>query len=126
MIRRYTNHQLKQARRLRRDMTTAETVLWRGLRNRGIGAKFRRQVPVGPYVADFLCIDARLIVELDGAPHDDPEQRLFDMQRDAWLRDQGWQVLRFSNDVVIGGGNIALDEIQKALKAPLPPSSGPR
>jgi very-short-patch-repair endonuclease len=126
MIRRYTNHQLTQARRLRREMTVAETMLWRGLRNRGIGARFRRQVPVGPYVADFVCIEARLIVELDGPPHDKLEQRLYDMRRDTWLRKQGWQVLRFSNEDVSGGGNIVFDAIQKAIKMSFSPSSGPR
>jgi BirA family biotin operon repressor/biotin-[acetyl-CoA-carboxylase] ligase len=68
MIRRYIDHQLTSARHLRHEMTAAERMLWRGLRNRGIGAKFRRQVPIGPYVADFLCIDAHHIVELDGPP----------------------------------------------------------
>jgi very-short-patch-repair endonuclease len=126
MIRRYTHDQLTQARRLRRAMTVAETMLWRGLRNRGIGAKFRRQVPVGPYVADFLCIDARLIVELDGPPHEEAEQHFLDTRRDVWLVTQGWQVLRFSNDIVIGGGNIVLEEIQRAVEAAGSPSSGPR
>ena len=125
MIRRYTNHQLTQARRLRRDMTAAETMLWRGLRNGLMGAKFRRQMPIGPYVADFLCISARIIVELDGPPHAEPEQHLHDMHRDAWLGVQGWQVLRFSNDLVTGGGNIILEEIQRALNAAESPSSGP-
>ncbi|MGH6843857.1 MAG: endonuclease domain-containing protein [Methylocella sp.] len=107
-------------------MTLAETLLWRGLRDRGIGAKFRRQVPIGCYVADFVCIASRIIVELDGPPHDKPEQRLHDMRRDEWLRARGWQVLRFSNGLVTGGGNIILEEIQRALKAAEPPSSGPR
>jgi very-short-patch-repair endonuclease len=115
MIRRYTERQLADARRLRRDMTVAEAVLWRGLRDRGEGAKFRRQVPLGPYVADFVCIAARLIVELDGPPHDAADQRLHDSRRDAWLRSQGWRVLRFSNDLVIGGGDLVLDEIRKAV-----------
>lgn len=86
MVRRFTDRQLAQARRLRREMTLAETILWRGLRDRGIGAKFRRQVPIGCYVADFVCIAARMIVELDGPPHDEPEQHRHDMHRDAWLR----------------------------------------
>jgi very-short-patch-repair endonuclease len=117
MMRRYTNHQLTEARRLHREMTVAETMLWRGLRNRALGVKFRRQVPVGPYIADFLCVDARLIVELDGPPHDKIEQRNYDVRRDEWLRAQGWRVLRFSNHVVIGGGNIVFDAIQEAIRA---------
>jgi len=65
-----TDRQLAQARRLRREMTLAEMILWRGLRDRGIGGKFRRQVPIGCYIADFVCIAARMIVELDGPSHD--------------------------------------------------------
>ena len=126
MVRRISDRQLAQARRLRREMTLAETILWRGLRHRGIGAKFRRQVPIGWYVADFVCIVARMIVELDGPPHDEPEQHRHDVRRDAWLRARGWHVLRFSNDLVTGGGNIILEEIQRALKAAESPSSGPR
>jgi very-short-patch-repair endonuclease len=126
MIRRFTDRQLAVARRLRRDMTIAERILWRSLRNRGNGAKFRRQVPVGPFVADFVCVAARLIIELDGPPHDGAEQQLHDRHRDAWLRSQGWGVLRFSNDLVIGGGNIVLEEIQKAIQEAVSPSSDPR
>jgi very-short-patch-repair endonuclease len=126
MVRRITDRWLAQARRLRRELTVAETILWRGLRDRGIGAKFRRQVPIGCYVADFVCIAARMIVELDGPSHDEPEQHRHDVRRDAWLRARGWRVLRFSNDLVTGGGNIILEEIQRPLKAAEPPSSGPR
>jgi very-short-patch-repair endonuclease len=64
MIHRRTDRQLSLARRLRQDMTTAETILWQSLRSRGFGWKFRRQVPIGPYVADFVCIAAKLIVEI--------------------------------------------------------------
>ena len=126
MTPRFTNRQLADARRLRHEMTIAETILWRGLRNRGEGAKFRRQVPIGPYVADFVCIATRLIVELDGPLHDEAGQRLHDARRDAWLRAEGWRILRFSNDLVIGGGNIVLDEIRKAIGEAVPPSSDPR
>jgi very-short-patch-repair endonuclease len=124
--RQFTDSQLRNARRLRREMTNAETMLWRSLRDRGLGMKFRRKVPVGPYIADFLCKEAMLIVELDGPPHDDPDQRQHDARRDAWLRAQGWRVLRFSNDLVIGGGNIILDKIRAEIALRLQPSSDPR
>ena len=107
-------------------MTLAEMILWRGLRHCGIGAKFPRQVPIGCYVADFVCIAARMIVESDGPSHDEPEQHRHDVRRDAWLRARGWHVLRFSNDLVTGGGNMILEEIRRALKAAESPSSGPR
>ena len=124
MVPRPTDERLSNARRLRKEMT-AETMLWRSLRNRGIAAKFRRQVPLGPYVADFACVAARLVVELDGPPHDAPERRALDRRRDAWLTEQGWRVLRIPNDIVIGGGDIVIDRIKAAL-APHLPSSDPR
>jgi very-short-patch-repair endonuclease len=104
------------ARGLRRGMTVAERILWRALRDRQCdGLKFRRQVPVGRYVADFLCVEHRLIVELDGPPHESEEQRLHDASRDAWLRAHGYRVLRLANELVIGGGDIALNRILAAI-----------
>ena len=124
MVPRVTDEQSSKAGRLRKEITAAETMLWRSLRNRGIAAKSRRQVPIGPYVADFACVPARLVVELDGRPHDDPDRRDRDLSRDAWLAEQGWRVLRIPNDIVIGGGNIVVDRIRAAL--PRFPSSDPR
>ncbi|MFI5016140.1 MAG: endonuclease domain-containing protein [Hyphomicrobiales bacterium] len=125
-MRRFTDHQLARARHLRREMTRAETILWRCLRDRGIGAKFRRQVPIGPYVGDFVCVGARIIVELDGPPHEKSEQQTHDRRRDQWLRAKGWCVLRFSNDLVIGDGEIVLQEIGNAIAAASSPSSAHR
>jgi very-short-patch-repair endonuclease len=63
-------------------MTGAEAILWRALRGSAfMGMKFRRQVPIGKYIVDFVCIEHRLIVEMDGAPHDDPRQKQYDDQR---------------------------------------------
>ena len=105
----------------------AERILCGSLRNRGVVAKFRRQVPVGPYVADFACMAAKVIVELDGPPHADPARRDHDHRRDAWLQSQGWRILRFSNDAVIGGGLRVMAEIERALTGThRSPSSDPR
>ncbi|MGA8172400.1 MAG: DUF559 domain-containing protein [Methylocystis sp.] len=113
---RVSENQTAFARKLRRDMTVAEAMLWRSLRASALdGLKFRRQVPIGRYVADFLCVEHRLVVELDGAPHDREEQRMHDAARDAWLREHGYRILRLSNDLVIGGGNIPLDAIRAAV-----------
>ncbi len=99
-------------------MTNAEEILWRSLRGSALdGLKFRRQVPIGNYVADFLCVEQRLIVELDGRPHEDEARRRHDAIRDRWLRDRGYFVLRLDNDLVIGGGNIPLERIREAVKA---------
>jgi very-short-patch-repair endonuclease len=105
------------ARKLRREMTRAETMLWGSLRGGALdGLKFRRQVPIGRYVVDFLCVDLRLAVELDGAPHDREEQKAHDAARDEWLRGHGYRVLRLRNELVIGGGNIPLDMIRAAIR----------
>jgi very-short-patch-repair endonuclease len=98
-------------------MTAAETILWRALRDRGVGVKFRRQVPIGPYIADFVCIDAQLIVELDGAAHEYDGRRIYDADRDAWLEARGWRVVRFPNDLVIGGTDIVIARIREVVAA---------
>jgi len=84
------------ARNLRKSMTEAETRLWFHLRRAQLGGfRFRKQHPVGPYVADFACVEHKLIVELDGSQHLDSSH---DHDRDAYLRGQGFRVLRFWND----------------------------
>ena len=105
------------ARKLRRDMTQAEAILWRSLRGGGLdGMKFRRQVPIGRYVVDFLCVEHRFAVELDGAPRSTASaQKNHDAFRDARLREHGYRVLRLRNELVIGGGNIPLDMIRAAI-----------
>jgi very-short-patch-repair endonuclease len=86
-----------RARRLRKDQTPAESRLWFELRNRRfVGHKFRRQHPLGPYVADFYCHEAALIIELDGESHLGRET--YDRQRQDWLEAQGFKVLRFYNN----------------------------
>ncbi len=102
---------------LRRDMTAAEALLWRELRSSRLGGiKFRRQVPVGRYIADFLCVEHRLIVELDGPTHDDPLQKEHDAARDRWLRGEGWTVLRFPNDLAMGGMDLLLARIRAHIR----------
>jgi len=94
---------------LRRDMTEAEDRLWQELRGRRLdGIKFRRQVPVGRFIADFLCADAMLIVEIDGSQHADSA---YDRERDAELKTRGFRVLRFWNDDVLREMNSVCDTI---------------
>ncbi len=88
------------ARTLRKASTDAEAKLWQGLRARQLnGYKFRRQVPMGNYVADFVCLEARLIVEVDGGQH--AERSDYDEARTDWLHAQGFCVLRFWNNEVL-------------------------
>lgn len=84
-----------RARTLRRDAPPAERLLWRRLSASQLGAKFSRQMPLGPYFADFLCRELKLVIELDGFSH---ETRLsHDAARDRWLAEAGYRVLRFTN-----------------------------
>jgi very-short-patch-repair endonuclease len=95
-------------------MTDAERALWRQLRYRQIlGAKFRRQHPVGPYIADFACLDAMLIVELDGGQH--AEHRLDDERRTRVLKQHGFLVLRFWNNDVLGNVEGVVEVIREAV-----------
>ena len=94
------------ARRLRSDMTDAERRLWALLRGRRLQSyKFRRQHPVGPFIADFVCVADRLIIEADGGQHaDNPSDR----RRTAWLARNGWRVLRFwNNEILINPHGVA-------------------
>jgi len=84
------------ARTLRKGMTDAERKLWSGLRGEQLGFKFRRQHPLGHYIADFACLEPKLIVELDGSQHTDTEA--YDLARDAFLKSQGFAVLRFPSN----------------------------
>ena len=84
------------ARALRRDMTDSERRLWSRLRMEQLGVKFRRQHPVGNYIADFACLRPKLIVELDGSHHAD--QISYDQKRDLFFQDQGFIVLRFASN----------------------------
>lgn len=84
------------ARALRRDMTDAERKLWLGLRGEQLGFKFRRQHPLGNYIADFACLEPRLIVELDGSQH--ANNQAYDLARDAFFKAQGFAVTRFPSN----------------------------
>ncbi|WP_267426317.1 endonuclease domain-containing protein [Methylobacterium sp. GC_Met_2] len=119
------------AREQRQSYTRAEDAVWQQVRaGRFHGLKFRRQVPIPPYIADFLCASARLIVELDGEPHETEARRLRDAKRDAWLKSQGFTVLRSPNDLVLSNLGLVLDAVreavatQKELGSPLPPLRG--
>ena len=102
-----------QARQLRQNETEAEYRLWSDLRNRLLnGHKFARQVPLGAYIADFVCRERRLIVELDGSQH---AQSTSDSTRTAWLNDQGYDVLRFWNGEVLSQKRDVLETILAVL-----------
>ncbi len=103
------------ARALRREMTEAERTLWFLVRSRRFaGFKFRRQVPMGPYVADFLCFERKLIVECDGSQHAESPQ---DAARDAWFAARGFRTLRFWNHDVLRHREVVADTLFAALSS---------
>ena len=103
--------QTQRARRLRREMTRPEVALWQELKGSQLGVKFRRQVPIGPYVVDFLCHERRLIVEVDGSQHTDG----VDIDRDRWLHERGYRVLRIWNSIVLEDVDEAVIMIRNRL-----------
>ena len=101
------------AKQLRSNMTDAEKLLWYRLRaHRFIRAKFKRQQPLGNYIVDFVCFEAKLVIEVDGGQHFDNTQ---DMQRDEWLRGQGFEVMRFWNNEVLGQTESVMEKILQVL-----------
>jgi very-short-patch-repair endonuclease len=103
------------ARKLRKDQTDAERRLWWHLRNRQLeGWKFRRQFQIGDYIADFACIDGKLIVELDGGQHSEREE--YDDRRTRELEKAGFVVLRFWNNDVLTNSEGVIEEILRMLR----------
>jgi very-short-patch-repair endonuclease len=103
-----------RARQLRRNLTTAERRLWYRLRGRRFFSyKMRRQVPIGPYVADFVCMDARLIIEVDGGQH--AERSAKDERRDSFLSERGFVTVRFWNNEVLGNFDGVLQTLKEVL-----------
>ena len=115
---------LSNAKQLRTNQTDAERRLWYHLRaHRFMGLKFKRQKPLGPYIVDFICMEKDLIIELDGGQH--AEQLPYDQQRDAWLSNQGYTVLRFWNNEVMQELEAVLEKIRMVALSPAPsPTSG--
>jgi very-short-patch-repair endonuclease len=108
-----------RARRLRNEMTVAEVRLWMRLQRHQIdGHRFRRQVPIGPYVLDFLCVKSRLVIEVDGGQHSTAGEK--DDRRTAWLEERGFRVLRFWNNEVLQETDGVVARIREALITPSP------
>lgn len=116
---------VERARRLRKESTDAEKRLWLHLRaHRYGGHKFKRQQPIGPHIVDFVCFHARLVIEIDGGQHMDAARS--DSIRDAWLAREGFRVLRFWNNEVLGNTEGVMQEILSSLHAPSPQPSPTR
>jgi very-short-patch-repair endonuclease len=121
----YPKSTLDKARKLRRNITEAEKKLWRLLRYNQLGVHFRRQVPLGPYVLDFFCFQAKLVVELDGSQHYFSKIGIkSDSKRDTYLKKQGLTILRFNNKEFLrnpfGVLQVIYEHIQEELSASSP------
>lgn len=108
---------ISRARTLRRDMTNGEQRLWSELREfrRLYGIHVRKQAPIGPYIADFAMHSAKLVVEVDGHFHAEPERMAKDQVRDAWLKSQGYRVVRITTGELETAFDGCIEEILRAL-----------
>ena len=119
----FTPHKsIRRARSLRKEQTEAEKKLWGYLRGRRLnGYKFVRQEPIGPFIADFLCRERKLVVEVDGATHSEIHEVEYDERRTIYLNTKGFRVLRVQNDDVFRIRDDVLDMILMALDGRLEP-----
>jgi very-short-patch-repair endonuclease len=109
-----------RAHQLRRNTTDAEKKLWRHLRRLDLdGSHFRRQVPIGPYIADFACMAARLLVEIDGSQHAEDRKKVHDEARARWLEKEGYRVLRFWNNDITKNIDGVMEAVYAALHGSL-------
>ncbi len=116
MQRFFHNHPILKGRRkdLRNEMTPEEVVLWNYLKNSKLGFKFRRQTSIGPYITDFYCSKAKLIIELDGLQHLNAKD--YDNERDSFLFSHGYKVLRFFNKEIHENITYVINTIKESLE----------
>ena len=112
-----SREQIAFARELRRKQTKAERALWVRLRNNQLeGVKFRRQQPIGPYIVDFASFERKLVIEINGGQHNEGEIMEKDEERTTWLKENGYQVLRFWNNEVLKNVEGVLERIRETLR----------
>ena len=103
----------------RKNPTEAESVLWNCLRSNKLGVKFRQQHVIGEYIADFLCVEKKLIIEVDGGYHSKPEQQKADSARSQYFYERGYVEMRFTNEEVLSDIDMVLNRIEHILQSPL-------
>ena len=111
---------ISNAQELRRNMTDCDRKLWHRLRHRNLGLKFRRQMPIGGYIADFACPAARIVIELDGGQHGSDEAEALDLIRTSAIERSGFRVIRFWNHEVIEQLDDVVAKIWNEIYAPTP------
>lgn len=111
---------LEIAKILRKQLTPAEKILWQELRNKQLGEKFRRQMPFifdgYRFVADFYCVRKKLVIEVDGEVHDNPEVEAYDQWRDEVFRKEGCEILRIRNEEIYDNLHEVILKIQKIVR----------
>jgi very-short-patch-repair endonuclease len=111
------------ARQLRKNSTDAESLIWNNLRNRSLeGVKFRRQQSFGPYIVDFIAVEKKLVVELDGGQH--VTNKALDEDRDQYIETEGYRILRFWNNEVLENTEGVLERIRQEILKGYPLSPG--
>ncbi|MDD5088306.1 MAG: DUF559 domain-containing protein [bacterium] len=105
----------RKARELRKNLTPAERIMWHSIRRRALGAEFRRQYPIGPFIVDFVCLDKKLIVELDGGGHMESEQAKYDGERVGFLQARSFRIRRYFNNDILQNLDGVLQDIFVAL-----------
>lgn len=118
----YTLLKTRQSQ-MKKESTEAERIMWQMLRGKQLGDKFRRQHIIGNYIADFVCLEKKLVIEIDGGYHSTPEQQAYDEERTRYLQTQGYKVLRFTNEAVVATPETVLNQI-KAASSPLSAGEG--
>jgi very-short-patch-repair endonuclease len=108
---------LARAREMRHPQTAAEATLWRALRNRRVGFKFRRQHPIDRFIVDLYCAEAKLLIEIDGKSHLEPNQAEYDTARTEYLEELGYKVIRFANDDVRHNCDVVIATIVQAVES---------
>ena len=106
---------IEEAKRMRKEPTDAEAVLWELLRDKKLGDKFRRQHLIDDFIVDFVCLSKNLVIEVDGGYHNDPTQKEYDQQRTLYLNEKGFRVIRFTNEEVLGNTEAVLTKIKDIL-----------
>ena len=103
------------ARYNRNHPTEAETLLWDYLSGDSLGVRFRRQHIIGDYIADFVCLETKLVIELDGGYHQEERQQMADAERTEWLKSKGYRVVRFTNEYLFNNISQVLETIKENI-----------
>jgi len=111
-----------RAKQLRKNMSEPEIIFWSQIQNSKLGFQFRRQYPIGPYYADFVCIEKHLVVELDGYHHGTDEAIKYDNRRTDFIKSQGWKIIRIPNGKIRRELNGVLHELLKVLRGEAKPN----